>query len=54
MEHLSILYENGVKLYYCGKPATPELIDRFVTKNKSFIMPDFVYDEEGNIKEIQF
>lgn len=54
MEHLHILYENGVKLYFCGMPATPELIGRSIATQKSFIMPDFIYDEDGNLQEIQF
>ncbi len=51
---LEMLYEWGVKLFISGKPATPKMVTEFLLRNRNYYMPDFAYDEEGNLDEIRY
>ena len=48
------LYNQGIKLYLGGKPATPEAVNKFFNTEGNYCMPTIGYDEKGSIKEIYF
>ena len=48
------LYEWGAKLYIGGCPATPGMVNDFISKSNKNIKPDFVFDELGNLDEIRY
>jgi len=47
------LYERGVKLYICGVPATPQMVEGFMQQN-SDCMPKISFNEKGDISEINY
>ena len=51
---LTQLYEWGAKLYIGGSPATPGMVEDFVSKKKKKLKPEFVFDELGNLDEIRY
>ena len=51
---LNELYEWGAKLYIGGCPATPGMVNDFISKSNKNIKPDFVFDELGNLDEIRY
>ncbi len=53
-KRLCDLYNQGIKLYLSGKPATPEAVVRFFDSEGNYCMPTIGYDEKGSIKEIFF
>lgn len=53
-KRINNLYDIGVKLYICGKPATPEMVISYVLQDISNVMPEFFYDKEGRLNEVRF
>ncbi len=51
---LNNMFENGVKLFIGGEPATPEAIAKKAMKSKIKFMPILHYDENGEIDEINY
>lgn len=44
----------GVKLYLCGKLASPEAVAKCIVRESETYMPDFVYDDDGNLDEVRY
>lgn len=53
-EKINRLYEDGVKLFLCGRPATPKTVMQYVAEHFSDCMPTFFYDKKGRLAEIHF
>ena len=51
---LNQLYEWGAKLYIGGCPATPGMVEDFISQNKKKFKPVFIFDELGNLDEIRY
>lgn len=48
------LSEWGVTLELCGRPTTPKAIATCMVREEEAYMPDFIYDEEGNLCELHY
>ena len=48
------LYEWGAKLYVCGLPAIPQMVQDYITREEYSGMPVIFYDSNGAIVEIHF
>lgn len=46
--------EAGIRLYLDGAPTSPEDIEKNCVNEETLYMPDFVTDENGNLKEIRY
>lgn len=46
--------EAGIRLYLDGAPTSSEDIEKNCVNEETLYMPDFVTDENGNLKEIRY
>lgn len=44
----------GVKLYLGGELSTPQEIAKCLVKEDCNYVPDFYYDDEGNLNEVHY
>ncbi|MDO4293692.1 MAG: hypothetical protein Q4C65_10755 [Eubacteriales bacterium] len=52
---LEQMEESGVDFYLNGERASPkEIIGKCCLREKAVYMPDFVMDEEGNLREVRY
>lgn len=48
------LYAWGVKLFICGKPATPAMVAEHIVREDEIYMPDFYFNDKGDLSEIRY
>ena len=54
-KRLRALKKRGVKIKLKGEPSSPlEVMGRLKIKNLNTLMPHFVYDERGRLRELNY
>lgn len=53
-KYIRKIYNNGVKLYFCGKPVNPPILRYCFRVDPDRIRMSAVYDPEGNLREVRY